>query len=880
MPDASKSYGSFWGKARLGDSQNFSNSDWHPAALHMLDVAAVAQAWLMGNTPFVPGIGKDAREAWPAIVTLIALHDIGKFSLPFQSRRPDLWPSCLGPLKTHANPRHDTAGYGFLKRPAAARILHPLCGALGPAEINLLLRAVCGHHGSPPVEDEYPTHTFNDAARDAALAFMTDLLALINPTELPEMGEDAVTALSWWLAGLTVLADWIGSNETWFPYQRGATTLAQYWPEACQRAQLALAMAGLNPMAPNAVSPRASLLGGAAATPMQAFVSSVSLGPAEAPSLVIIEDQTGSGKTEAALILAHRLMVEKNARGVFIALPTMATANALHGRLSENYRTLFAPGTDPSLVLAHSKRNLNDRFFEAMTRGAVTSENASADADETASAQCAAWIGQDRRRAFLAQCGVGTIDQALHGVLPTRHAPLRLFGLSQRVLLVDEAHAYDSYMIEEMLRLIAFQAGLGGSTIILSATLPCAMRRLLVDTFNKATTSAEARLENNAYPLITLASAGALVEHAIPPRPGLQRSLTVHRLADEDAAITTIESAARRGSAVAWIRNAVDDAVAAHAALRARGIEAILFHARFVMGDRLAIEERVQARLGKNSARADRDCVVVGTQVMEQSLDIDFDVMVSDIAPVDLLLQRAGRLWRHPHRERPENAPCLFVVAPEPVPEPAADWLRNFRRTARVYEDHGVLWRTARAIFAELKIEIPEDVRRLVEQVYAPDAPVPAALMASADKARAANSAARAIAWQNLLSWQEGYAHSGGAWASDVRTPTRLGDSGIVYRIGIWRDGRIDPCCVHGDKSWAMSEINLPTWRVKGVLPETGTQSAAAKSLRDGWNRWEQEIPVLILDTDGAGSVLDRTGRPVQIRYSRDGGLLFEAPKA
>jgi CRISPR-associated endonuclease/helicase Cas3 len=875
MLNDSKSYTSFWGKARLGDSPDFFDTDWHPAAFHMLDVAAVALTWLTRITPIVPGIGKDARKAWPTIVTLIALHDIGKFSLPFQSRRPDLWPACLGPLKTYASPRHDTAGYGFLKRPAAAPILHRLCGTLRPADINVLLRAVSGHHGSPPVEDAYPSHTFNDAARDAALAFMTDLLALLNPPSLPEMGEDAVTAFSWWLAGLTVLADWIGSNETWFPYQRGAKTLAKYWPEACQRAQLAVAMAGIDPIAPSAVSPRALLLGGDTATPMQDFVSGVSLGPADAPSLVIIEDQTGSGKTEAALILTHRLMVEKNARGVFIALPTMATANALHGRLSENYRTLFAPGTDPSLVLAHGKRNLNDRFAEAMARAAVISENVNADADETASAQCAAWIGQDRRRAFLAHCGVGTIDQALHGVLPTRHAPLRLFGLSQRVLLIDEAHAYDSYMIEEMLRLIAFQAGLGGSTIILSATLPFAMRRLLVDTFNKATTSAEARLESNAYPLITLASAGAAVEHGITPRPGLQRSLTVHRLADEDAAITTIESATRRGAAVAWIRNAVDDAVAAHAALKARGVDAILFHARFAMGDRLAIEERVQAMFGKDSGRTERACVVVGTQVMEQSLDIDFDVMVSDIAPVDLLLQRAGRLWRHPHRERPESAPCLFVVAPEPVPDPAANWLLGFRRTARVYEDHGVLWRTARAIFAKPKIEIPEDVRRLVEHVYAPDAPVPAALMASADKARAANSAARAIAWQNLLTWQEGYAHSGGAWASDVRTPTRLGDSGIVYRIGIWRDGRIDPCCVHGDKSWAMSEINLPTWRVKGVLPETGARSAATQSLRDGWNRWEKEIPVLILDRDGAGSVLDSVDRPRHVRYNLESGLVF-----
>jgi CRISPR-associated endonuclease/helicase Cas3 len=844
----------------------------------MLDVAAVAQAWLTAREPFIPGIGADARVFWPAIVALIALHDIGKFSLPFQAKVEDLWPPVLGPISRYAAPRHDTAGYGLLKRPDYAALLKRLCANMDSMDRNFLLRAVCGHHGAPPSEAHLDSHAFNQVARHAAAAFMADLLDLLDPAPLPEMSEDGVAAFSWWLAGLTVLADWIGSNdERWFQYPSDANSLAEYWPGACENARRAVSEAGLDRIAPNAVSPLARLLADNDPTPVQQFVAAMDLGPSNMPALVIIEDQTGSGKTEAALILAHRLMVEKTARGVFIALPTMATANALHERLSANYRALFEPGSQPSLVLAHGKSKLNDRFAEAMARGARPAEDVLDNADETASAQCAAWIGQDRRRAFMADCGVGTIDQALHGVLPTRHAPLRLFGLCQRVLVIDEAHAYDSYMIEEMLRLVAFQAGLGGSTIILSATLPFDMRQRLVGAFNAATKTNTGLLKNSAYPLVTVASFAGITEYDVPPRPGLERNLAVRRLADENAAVKMIQAAAERDAAVAWIRNSVDDAVAAHSALTARGVDAILFHARFAMGDRLAIEECVQATLGKNGRPPGRARVVVGTQVMEQSLDIDFDAMVSDIAPVDLLLQRAGRLWRHPGRVRNETMPCLYVVAPEPTPEPEADWLRNFRRTARVYENHGVLWRTARAVFARPSIEIPGDVRRLVEEVYALDALVPAGLIVSTDRAVAANSAARAIAWQNLLNWDEGYAQGAGAWMSDVRTPTRLGDSGQVYRIGFWREGRIYPCCGdHSEKSWAMSEINLPSWRVRGVLPETGKRELAIQELSNGWSRWEQEIPILLLDSDGSGTVIDTKDRPLGVRYSSNFGLVFE----
>lgn len=870
-------YLSFWGKA-THDENDPSAVRWHPATFHMLDVAAVAQAWLVKNKPRIPGL-PIGETAWPALVALVALHDIGKFSRPFQAKLDDLWPKVLGVRTKHDEPRHDTAGFCLLREPAFKKLLAPILGAMHATDGPVLFRAVCGHHGSPPLE-EMSSHSFCAASRAAAQAFIVDLFGLLNPAPLAKMTEDEVTALSWWLAGLTVLADWIGSAEEWFPYQVAAGTLVDYWPIARDRAARAIAAAGVTGIPVSTTSPMSALLGLYPPTPVQKFVAAIDLGAVDAPALVIIEDQTGSGKTEAALLLAHRLMQEKGAQGLFVALPTMATANALHERLGWYYTTLFAPGENPSLVLAHGKRQLNDRFAEALKRGRIAQERAEADADETASEQCAVWIGADRRRGFLADCGVGTIDQALHGVLPTRHAPLRLFGLSQRVLIIDEAHAYDAYMQQELFRLVEFQARQGGSTIILSATLAHKDRQNLVNVFNKARGQGEALSSNNDYPMVTAVTAAGLGEYAVLPSPRLARQIQVHRLANADAAIGTVTAAAQRGAAVGWIRNTVDDAVAAYEALVGQGVAATLFHARFAMGDRLTIEEAVQARFGKASQPIERAHVVVGTQVMEQSLDLDFDVMISDLAPVDLLLQRAGRLWRHERDGRPEDAPRLYVIAPEPFAEPLADWLKNFRGTGLVYENHGILWRSARAIFEHSIVNLPEDVRGLVEAVYAPDAPVPDALAAKSGKAMGRESAARAVAGQNLLNWQDGYAQGSGAWMSDVRTPTRLSDPSFTFRLGLWENGVITPCCVHKneDKSWAMSEITLSARWAESVPQVDGACGAALVVLQGGWSRWEQNIPVLILEPRTAGwrgVLLSAKGEEQEVGYSRTGGLIY-----
>ena len=866
-------YLAFWGKARPTTNDG---PRWHPNAYHSLDVAAAAEALLISGVSRPPPPWANGCHT-ATIVALIALHDIGKFSRPFQAKEPEYWPEQLGKLAAPPDPGHGAIGYTLLRDRLAdlpAQILPDWMSS----ERAALIGAVCGHHGRPvDALNSIFSSIVCGECECAAQTFAADVFDLLGLARLLLQPAAAGSQLAWWLAGLTVLADWIGSAEAWFPYCAPDFKLVDYWHKfARPQAARAVAAAGLLPAAARAELTLTDLLPEVAApSPVQALASSLALGTT-GPLAVLVEDQTGSGKTEAALLLAHRLMAAGRADGVFIALPTMATANAMYERLATAYRCLFADDACPSLVLAHGRRNDHAGFQNSILREAAVAGTLSDPADEPASAQCAAWLADDRRRAFLAHVGVGTIDQALLAVLPTRHAPLRLHGLHRRVLIVDEAHAYDAYMGEELRRLVMFHAGLGGSTIILSATLPQQVRVGLANAFAAGRNTLMPSLTEQHYPLITVLRDDATEEHPCLGREGISRSVAVTRLAAVEDALERVVAAARAGAAVAWVRNAVDDAVEAHAALTARGVEATLFHARFAMGDRLAIESDVLNRFGKNGmARAG---VVVATQVIEQSLDLDFDLMVSDLAPIDLLIQRAGRVWRHVRGWRPIDGPHLFVLSPDPVAVPGADWLGSaLRRTGRVYENHALLWRSARVLFETGKISAPSDVRRLVEAVYAQDGEDSCGLQRRESMAEGRASAALSLARQNLLLWEDGYRLNAGAWASDVLTPTRLGEPSMVVRLARWDGDILRPWCEGVDeaRAWALSELILPPWVATGASRPEGALAEAEAAMRVKWDTWSREIPVLALSPgkDVWTGNLERGSKVVHVSYTSCAGM-------
>ncbi|MFZ4408093.1 MAG: CRISPR-associated endonuclease Cas3'', partial [Paracraurococcus sp.] len=335
----------FWGKARHDDD---AISSMHPLVAHSLDVAAVAI--LLSQTR---GIGLPGQT----IGFLVALHDIGKFSRPFQAMAAPHWPAAalgawLEDRRPPPGPKHDSLGFHLLEKvftDRLAALLPPrLPGRAGwvQGQRVALLRALAGHHGRPPADPgRLGEAVFCAGCQAAAAGFIDAMRTLFAPAPLPAPASGhAADRMAWQLAGLTTLADWIGSRQAWFPYVGPEAVLdpaGYFWDRALPQAAAAIAAAGLaNPRPARFEGLRGLFPGITTPSPAQGWAEAVEL--PEGPILAVIEDLTGSGKTEAALTLAHRLLATGRASGVFMALPTMATANAMFGRLAAAYRSLFA----------------------------------------------------------------------------------------------------------------------------------------------------------------------------------------------------------------------------------------------------------------------------------------------------------------------------------------------------------------------------------------------------------------------------------------------------------------------------------------------------------------------------------------------------------
>jgi len=881
----------FWGKA---SSEDGATPIFHPLVFHALDVAACFEALLDVDrraaaaleAVFAAPIARVAR----ALAALVALHDIGKVDWRFQAKSEAAWPPMLGKWKAAPVYDHGAGSYALLLG-HLKRLVAPLLDAdQNQAEKKAILWPIAFHHGKPcdrmkPCDYAHAISTKIDppAAANARLVAESIFDAFGEPiAPLPFFGECAAKRVSWLLSGLVSLADWIGSSTRYFPYRApDFATPRDYLAYARQQARKAIAQLRLAPTPPAEAATFASLFS-ADWTPSAAQAHCADLSFADGPTLVIIEDITGSGKTEAALLLAQRMMRAGKGRGVFVALPTMATANAMFARMAECYRGLFAPDQKPSLALAHGRARPHEGFRASIFPDDGVGEEGVPAEIETVHGGCSAFFASDRRKALLADVGVATIDQALLAVLPTKYATLRQYGLSGKILIVDEAHAYDAYMSRELERLLTFHAGFGGSAIILSATLPRRMKEAYARAFRGGTRDDEIRLEESAYPLVTsLSMRGDAAEAPLAPRKDLRREVKTTRLANPEEALARIAKAAAAGAAVAYIRNSVDDAVEACEALRAMGVEPILFHARFAMCDRARIEDHVLATFGKGSTAQERKgAVLVATQVVEQSLDLDFDLIVSDLAPIDLLIQRAGRLWRHERGARPLKEPQFLVVSPEPTEDAGADWFaKPFRRAAYVYQAHAILWLTARTLFDAGAIRSPDGVRPMIETVYGEDLNdrVPEGLRDNLGRADGERHAKRSGADLNLLVYDNGYTADHRGWSDDVNTPTRLGEAQTTFRLAFWRDGALRPYARDDDeaRAWALSEVSIraSAASARGACPPEIERAAAAGE--EVWRRHGDRAVILPFADEIAmqAAVRNGKGKETRVIYNATVGL-------
>nr|WP_203950175.1 CRISPR-associated helicase Cas3' [Microbispora rosea] len=547
------------------------------------------------------------------------------------------------------------------------------------------------------------------------------------------------------LTGLVIVADWIASNPDLFPYFPDAQ-------HASEKERVEAAWRGLNLPAPwRATDPAddvADLFSARFSLPVEAEIRPVQRRAVEVarsmvrPGLLIVEAPMGEGKTEAALAVAEVFASRSGAGGCFVALPTMATGNAMFPRLLSWLRRVFAGQEGRhSVHLAHSKAALNEAYADLVRAGRRAVRGVDTDGgedvwhprsdDRVASAELIAhqWL-RGRKKAMLASFGVGTIDQLLFMGLKSRHLALRHLALAGKVVVIDEAHAYDSYMNSYLDRVLSWLGAYGAPVVVLSATLPAGRRRELAEAY--AGTAGFAEIEAaDGYPLLTA------VEQGRPPVieavQSSGRTINVHLERLDDDLPTLGDRLARElaeGGCALVIRNTVDRVLETATYLRERFEHVTVAHARFLDLDRLAKDARLLELFGPPDKSRDRPKtahIVVASQVAEQSLDVDFDLLVSDLCPIDLLLQRMGRLHRHQRGKEQADRPARLWTAKCLVT--GADWaavpVEPVSGSKRVYRLHALL-RSAAVLEPYLAgtaptghvVRLPDDISPLVQRAY------------------------------------------------------------------------------------------------------------------------------------------------------------------
>ena len=414
-------------------------------------------------------------------------------------------------------------------------------------------------------------------------------------------------------------------------------------------------------------------------------------------------------------------------------------------------------------------------------------------------------------------------------------------------------HEFDPFMETQLKRLLEFHAMLGGSAIVMTATLPLGMRDGYAKAFQQGMgiDRPQGPMEK-AYPTLTVIGKSGMTSNNPRAFPATCRNVSVHRLADAEAAREVLKCGVERGAACVWIRDSVDDAIAAYHQLREVGVEADLLHARFALADRLRHERALQRRFGREGiGREGR--VLVATQVVESSLDLDFDVMVSDLAPVGSLIQRTGRLWRHmdlrPKDRRPVDGPALHVLAPNPEEVTGRRWLHGVIGSGAWVYPQDVQWRTAQVLFKAGEISVPVGLRKLIEAVYSDDRPgVPEALEEDEFVTEGRKISEEQQAFNQVIDAADAYDQPQLCRIfDDDRFPTRLGIPQVTLRLAQEREGSLVPWAGDDEHGWLLSEVQVSKRRFE-KLSGVDQEQPAIKRVRRKWPKWTkytvQVVPV------------------------------------
>lgn len=861
---------------------------WHPLLLHLLDVAAMADA-LIEREPTTTRerlaaiVGLRWVQARPWLLLLIACHDLGKGCPGFQCK----WKNLSG---LDAGPLPDTSiNHAFVSQVELRKLLVDLGWPEQTAD--LVADAVGCHHGeraSPSTIQRIEDNPFKSTLgkpewHQARRGIFDALIAVFAPTAPPAKptlsGPDFML-----LAGLTSFADWIGSNEEFFPFGTPDDCddpAAWFQTRRTINAENALDQTGWLSRLPLADTPRAfDAVFGFPPRPLQQTMAEA-LAAITQPAILLVEAPMGEGKTEAALYAHLELQRRLGHRGLYIALPTKATGNAMFHRV---LRFLQSQRGDRKLdlQLLHGGALLSDDFQKLRPSGIY-------DAAQGGEVRASEWF-TDKKRALLSEYGVGTVDQALLTILPVRHQFVRLWGLANRVVVFDEIHAYDAYTGTLLLHLLRWLLALGASVVLLSATLPPQIRRQLAELVGQKPPGNDA-----TYPRLSVYQQDKVVRQiSFNADPRRRLSVSIQPVAADLPAIKdALDTQLADGGFALALTNTVQRAQDLYRDYGAGepllvgsepigkrlpdDTEVYLFHARFPANARQQREDAVLKLFGppiqESPAPRTGRKILIATQVAEQSLDLDFDLIATDLAPIDLLLQRAGRLWRHARGPRPLAEPILIVAGLLENPPPAFGkplwWSAVYR------ED--ILLRTRSRLRGKPTLQLPDEIDTLVASVYEEAVEVEESLEARLDRAmqdalgkeyaHVGEAHQAIIGLPDDASWKTGarftlYDDDEPGVHASLKVRTRLGEDSVVV-VPLFDADAFDPAVTPEfaqAKAWFLRAMSLSRKSIvkrlqardQGV-PEGWRQSALLRNaypLRlDAETRWIED-PLVRLSSE------------------------------
>lgn len=706
---------------------------WMPLVQHLEDVAGMAAHLhehflppstraLLSQSLGIPDYEVRVLASW-----LAGLHDVCKATPEFASQAMAVSPSVVGNMRDQGLAMHaftEKFGHATLGQIVVKTWLQDTYGAESRTADSYAC-IIGGHHGTNPTDsaliagEDRPANLGTGswaAVRDELLVGIAHLtnadryLATWATRKLPLSAQVLLSAI-------VIMADWMASNQELFPYLGG--------DGEGERVAHAASLLGLpspwTPTVPHDDSTgllhrRFPALAADSARGVQAALVDAARACPE-PGLFIVEAPMGVGKTEAALMAAEILAARFGCGGVFLGLPTMATANPMFARTLAWLST--ALGTDDaSVALAHGKAGLNDHYTGLPWSGQVYDD----ENPHAGQAVVNSWLA-GRKRAGLASFVVGTIDQGLFAGLKAKHLALRHLALAGKVVIIDEAHAADQYMRHYLRRLLCWLGAYRTPVILMSATLPPDQRDDYVKAYaeGRGDRTPPSTDRRDTYPRIT--SYPSPSEHPVATE-NRSSHVSLQRISDEpDAVRTLIEELLSGGGCVGVLCNTVTRAQEMYRVLRsAFGDDVELAHSRFLAPDRARHEASLVERLGRAGTRPDR-LIVVGTQVLEQSLDIDFDALVTDLAPADLVLQRIGRLHRHERLRPPPMAdPVVYLRG-------VADWEATVPVSvpgSRAIYGPAAMLRAAAVLQGRVRLTLPADIPTIVRLAYDPELTPPA----------------------------------------------------------------------------------------------------------------------------------------------------------